>query len=661
MARTVVAAAVVINVTSFVLALLYESHLASVDEVGLATPVEIWVFFSMVASTTVVGASLVLSRAGHPMGWLFLALGMSVSLSAPIDSYSYQGAIIAPGSLPVASFVAVVGSLTFVPWLVIIAVVLHTTPSGRPLSRRFAFMMHLTIVAGLVSVVAGLGGDRTLDPPFDNVSNPLAVGPLAGPLQVLAAVAVAFVGLGLVIAALSLVFRFRRAQGTERLQLFWFAIIALPVAALTVAAFVPGHSDAAYSPLVPTGAIVVLITFATGLAVKRHRLYDVERILSRTLTYGLLSAIVVAVFVGITVLLGAVLGRQGDASQFSVAIATLCAIAAAEPARRRLQDRLDRRFDRHRYSALAVVRSHLNAPEPVADIEAVLREALGDESLEISYPTEVADGAACVWVRATGRTPTLPATTDVLRGDRLIARVAYDHHHAGAEFANEVFRAAATEMDNAGLRALLAVQLEEVRQSRARLAAGQHDERRRIEQNLHDGAQQRLLALALQFQAATLDGTLDRLNDAVQLGVREIRESVLELRALANGLRPSALTDGGLAGALDDLADRDGLSVTIAQNLGDLRPDLEETAWFIVCEAVANAQKHGHAHTIGIATEVNDDELTVTVSDDGSGNADPQGHGLRGLRDRAEAVGGSLIVGPSSSGGTTIRASLPCG
>jgi signal transduction histidine kinase len=223
-----------------------------------------------------------------------------------------------------------------------------------------------------------------------------------------------------------------------------------------------------------------------------------------------------------------------------------------------------------------------------------------------------------------------------------------------------VFRRAATELDNAGLRALLAVQLVEVQQSRARLAAGQHEERRRIERNLHDGAQQRLLALALQLQAASVNGSEARLREAVVSAVAEARQAVAELRDLANGLRPAVLTDGGLQGAFAELAERAGFAVTVDAELGPLAPDLEETAWFIVCEAVANAQKHGDARAVGISAHLRNGVLAVAVSDDGCGGADPDGRGLRGLRDRAEAIGGTLVVRSPRSGGTVIEAALPC-
>jgi len=659
--RLIVGLVVIVDVVSVAGGFAYEVHLRSVDRGDLSAMPEGWMALAMVAATTVVGASLMLRRPDHPVGWLFVALGASVAVAGPIDSYALQSVLVSPGSLPGGSVVAVVGSLTFVPWLVLVASILHVTPTGRPLSRRFAVALRATVVAGAVMLAAGMASDRMLDPPFESVVNPWAAGPLAGTLRVIGGVAIAVVGIGVLASALSLILRFRRAVGIERLQLLWLAIIAVPVAVLMAAAFVPGHSRYDFSPLIPTAGIVVLIAVGTGLAVHRYRLYDVERLLSRTLTYGLLSALIIAVFLVVTVIAGALFGRHGDASRVSVAFATLSAVVVAEPGRRRLQDQVDRRFDRRRYGALAVLRRHLDAPEPVADIQAVLREALGDDTLAVSYPLEVSDSGIVHWVTGSGLVAEAAASSmEVLRGDRVVARVAHAGQAVDDVIASAVFRKAATELDNAGLRAVLAVQLVEVQQSRARLAAVQHEERHRIERNLHDGAQQRLLALALQLQAASVNGSEARLRDAVVSGVAEVRQAVAELRDLANGLRPTVLTDGGLRGALEDLADRTELAITMDADLGLLAPDLEETAWFIICEAVANAQKHSRARAIEITARVRGGVLLVTVSDDGRGGADPDGRGLRGLRDRAEAIGGSLLVHASPAGGTTVEASLPC-
>jgi signal transduction histidine kinase len=224
-----------------------------------------------------------------------------------------------------------------------------------------------------------------------------------------------------------------------------------------------------------------------------------------------------------------------------------------------------------------------------------------------------------------------------------------------------LLREAEPELDNAGLRAAMALQLEDVRASRGRLAAAQLEERRRVERDLHDGAQQRLLALAAQFQAALLNGQPARLREALVGGVEQSQAAVRELRELANGLHPSVLADGGLAAALDDLAARHGVQVDVAEPGRRYPQRIEATAWFIACEAVTNAVKHARAEGIRVHVVRQGNELRISVDDDGLGGADPSGNGLRGLADRAEAVGGLLLVQPRQPCGTTISAVLPCG
>jgi signal transduction histidine kinase len=229
----------------------------------------------------------------------------------------------------------------------------------------------------------------------------------------------------------------------------------------------------------------------------------------------------------------------------------------------------------------------------------------------------------------------------------------------------DLVRAAATQataaLDNAGLRAAVALQLVEVRQSRARIAAAQFAERRTIERNLHDGAQQRLLALALQLRAAQLGGDEATLRRAIGAGVGQLQDAVVELRELANGLHPAVLADGGLAAALDDLAARTPVPIKIAISDQRFPPDLEAAAWFIACEAMANAVKHAYPSAIEVDVAARDGLLIVEVRDDGIGGARPAGHGLRGIADRAEAFGGSLAVRTGPGAGTTVRAELPCG
>ncbi|MEO6205640.1 MAG: histidine kinase, partial [Mycobacteriales bacterium] len=370
----------------------------------------------------------------------------------------------------------------------------------------------------------------------------------------------------------------------------------------------------------------------------------------------LVSGLLAGTYVTVVVLLARAAGRAVGESPIAIAVATLAVAAAARPVHAAVQDAVDRRFSRRRFAAMQRVRRFVAAPSPSTSVEAVLREALADPGLDVAYWLAEREE----WVTAAG-VVTRPRAdgTAVHRAGRLVAMV-------GCALEPGLVRAvldeAAPELDNAGLRAAVAMQLEEVRASRARIASAQLEERRRIERDLHDGAQQRLLGLAAHLQAALLNGHPDRLKAALGIGVAECRTAVIELRELANGLHPLRLSDGGLAAALDDLAGR--VPVRLVTDLSGRRypPEIEATAWFVVCEGVANALKHAGPATVEVQATDRDCLLRVTVDDDGRGGADPDGSGLRGLADRAEAVGGHLQVKRGANlRGTRLQVVLPCG
>jgi signal transduction histidine kinase len=288
-------------------------------------------------------------------------------------------------------------------------------------------------------------------------------------------------------------------------------------------------------------------------------------------------------------------------------------------------------------------------------VEAALARALGDGGLRVAYPLAATDQ----WVTEDGL---VVAPDDrwrpVTRSGRVIARVL---HASDPSIIVEVLRVAAPELDNARLRAAIAVQLQEVLASRRRITQAQVDERRRIERDLHDGAQQRLLGAAAQLQAALLNGDPTRMRAALELGTAECRAAVVELRELANGLHPSALADGGLAAALEQLPER--FPMTTVDDMPEHRypPEVESTLWFVTCEALSNAVKHAGPSAVHVRVAETDGALRVTIDDDGCGGADADGRGLRGLADRVEAVGGRLHVGGRDGGGTRVEAVVPCG
>ncbi|MGB4778803.1 sensor histidine kinase [Microbacterium sp.] len=301
-------------------------------------------------------------------------------------------------------------------------------------------------------------------------------------------------------------------------------------------------------------------------------------------------------------------------------------------------------------------------PTTAASLETALGHALGDPTLRL----RIADGSGG-WTDAS-HLPIDPAP-DEGRGvttvvdARGLPRASLEHD-AGLDQAAVDAAAAAAGMalENEALRAQVATQLDEVQASRARIVEAGYRERRRVERDLHDGAQQRLLsvALALRLAQREVESGADAAPTIAQAS-DELRLAIDELRELARGIHPSILTDAGLGPAVRALADRCPVTVT------DLRlphhrflPGVEATVYFVVAEALANVIKHARASRMSIRIEADGDALLVAVVDDGVGGAAAgTGSGLRGLQDRVEAAGGTLTVTSPTGGGTRIDARLP--
>jgi signal transduction histidine kinase len=655
-----VAAQWLVIVGSLGVALVFTRRLHQMGRDDLLDPaLAIAIVVAGIVSAAAVGTVLTLRHPRHPVGWVFLALACAMAISGPLDVYAAYGVVVHPGRLPAASFVAIAGDVSFIPWLVLVALALYLTPTGRPVSRWWGRAAKVTAGAGIVGLTTALLSDRPLDPPLDQVRNPLAIDAIEPVVRAISGVAVLLVGLGLIGSGLSLVQRFRSARGAERQQLSWLALAVVPLPLMVVAAFVTAWTNHEAALMVATGGFVVVVPVAAGLSVQKYRLYDVDRIVSRAFAYVLATVVVISTYVLVVVLVGRASSRIDESSPVAAIIGTLAAVSIATPARREGQRVLDRRFSRRRFDALQRIESFGRDRSSDSTIEEVLRAALSDPTLTVTY--WIASRAQ--WVDAQGSvTAASPDSYIVQRHDEdgPIAAIASDPQRSPRALVQAVSDVAVTQLENAGLRAAISVQLVEVHESRARLAAAQMAERRRIERNLHDGAQQRLLALAFELQAALLNGDTDRLRAGARHGVAESHAILLELRDLANGLHPSVLADGGLGTALDDLAARCPTELEIRCPATRFDHDLEACAWFIVLEAVTNATKHGRPHHIVVELVHDAGCVRLTIEDDGEGGADPHGRGLQGLADRAQAAGGRLEVGARTPHGTIVRGELPC-
>ena len=534
---------------------------------GAATAADVTTVVVILLTLTVslvVGAAVALTRRDNPVGWLFLVLGVVLVLEAPADEYVGYGAG-AVGTLPGAASVAVVSGASWILWFTLVALVLLLTPTGRPLSPRWRAVTWLQAGAGVVAFLLALPSGKSLDPPYGDVDNPMlvdAVQPWADAVQT---VCVYAIGLGLVASGVSLVVRFRRARGDDRRQLLWLVVAVAPLPLYVVVAFVSSYNGADLVTLLATGGFITLIPIAAGLSVLRYRLYDVERIVSTTVTWLLLTTVLVATY-AFVVWFGARAVPTGPVSPvLSATVGAVAAAGLAFPLHRHLQDLVDRRFDRRAYDARRVIGAALGAEEAGVDVEMVLREALHEPGLTIAYPG--VDGS---WDEAPrpGRGARRRGPARPGRGPGLLRPRA-------RPMPTTVRRAAAlaaAELDNTRLRAELLRQVDEIAASRARLAGAQRTERRRIERDLHDGAQQRLLALAWSCSPPGSTVIRSGCGHALADGADSARTAVRELRALANGLHPAALEDGGLPAALDDMARLSTVPLRVSAPLGRLDP-----------------------------------------------------------------------------------------
>jgi signal transduction histidine kinase len=304
---------------------------------------------------------------------------------------------------------------------------------------------------------------------------------------------------------------------------------------------------------------------------------------------------------------------------------------------------------------------------PVHGIRDELASALGDDSLEVAFwlpeRGEYVD-AAGVAISVPEDGPQRAVTPIEYEGEPLAVLVHDPTLREEPMLVEAVVAAARLALVNARLHAEVRAQLETVRESRARIVAAADDERRRIERDLHDGAQQRLVALGLELRSAQrkLDsGGAPEIDRLLSTTADELQVAVDELRELAHGIHPGILTQGGLAPALESLAARMPLPVTVDATSERLPPDVEATAYFVASEALTNVAKHAGASRAAIRAQQANGMLVVEIEDDGKGGARLEGgSGLRGLVDRVESRGGRLRIESGPGAGTLIVGVIPC-
>ncbi len=659
-AVTVVCALTIIEVVLAVIAgdgtasAAYPAHTAAENGTALA------IGTALALPSVVLGVVVAVRRPRSVVGPLLVLVGAAAVWVTLGELYTAAFAR-RPG-LPLAEVYAALSQGDWMFLYVPAALLMLVFPDGRLPGRcRRWVAVGLLAVPTLFTLIAAAVTDP-YPPPFENTPHLLRPPEAYVPMLLTVGEALLPVFLGLLVTSASAaVIRYRRtADEVGRAQLKWFALGAgfLPLTLLLCWA---GYLFFGSADLVVVGlaATAVSIPVATAIAVLRHDLYDVDRAISAAVTYTLVTTILLAFYTVAAFLAGLTAGRD---SPIAAAAATAVCAAALAPLRVRLQRRVDRRLYPARQAALTAIeelrdRTYAGEAQP-EELEGVLRAALRDPLLRVGY-------------RLPGSPGLVDAAGDpVDAGDAHTAPVRLGGREIGAivrgrtgsrELLREVAAAGALLVEVVRLRIEVSLALAETEAGRTRLLHAGYEERRRLERDLHDGAQQRLVSLGMAIRLAQrrrgAGADLDALMDE---WVAELAAAVTELRRIAHGLRPSSLDDG-LGNALAMLASKAPVPVSLDVSADGLSDDVAMTAYFVASEAMTNAVKHAGPVSIGVRVSRTGDLVTVRVSDDGPGGAEVRpGAGLAGLVDRVEAAGGALRLTSPVGGGTRVEAVLPC-
>jgi signal transduction histidine kinase len=642
--------------------------LAAAALAGTRLPGMVWGDLPLLIASVVpaaIGMVVVLRRPRNLVAWIPLlgALSLALVMTADVvsrrllqqDSGSTAGAwaLLAAQEWPV-----------LFTWQLALA---YVFPEGRLPSPRWrgAAIFAFCSAAGVLLL---LPLQRTLDlPGGGRIANPTGIDLPQGPLTVFFWGCWVGLLLSLFGGALALRARYRAGDAQQRRQVLWLAygVVLLPLwlGGGYVVGFIVGWPD--WLDGIGLVLIQVCPAVAVAIAVTRHGLWAIDRLLSRTLVYLVLTALLAGTYATVALATGLVL----SGSAITASLATLAAALAFRPLRDRLQTAVDRRFSRARFEAVRLVRDFLvdvreGSAEP-EDVGAVIAVALDDPSAEVIFRLPETGAYA----DRTGRV--LP---ELVADGRVRSIIGRDQRELGLllhkasplrvpEVLRAVLEAAAVPVELACLRVELRLQLAEVESSRARIAQAGYDERRRIERDLHDGAQQRLVTLGIVLRRLqrSLPHEATVLVPAFDSAVDEVAAAISDLRTIAAGVRPPRL-DQGLDAALADLARGSAVPVEVIASGSRAPADVEAAAYFVACEALTNAVKHASPSRVLMEAAQRDGVLHLLVVDDGIGGAAPDaGTGISGMLDRVAAHGGMLAIESPPGGGTRVAVQLPCG
>jgi signal transduction histidine kinase len=645
--------------------------------------------FILLTGAFPVVAILILARQPrNRIGWILMAIGLGWVL--PFGDYgSFALSRDLPGG---AVFVALSSPIWAPPIGLMGTSLLLRFPTGRLLSPRWRKVEWLAVVSITVAVLAIIlsPGDLT-DSGYPNLANPLGIESLK-PLLNVALVFIFLIPITIVASAVSLVMRFRRSTGVERLQLKWLtsaaAIVAVTYLITMIASINSAWNDSATDPtwlkVLQNGVVLAfaLIPIAIGFAVLKYRLYDIDVVINKTLVYAALAAFITAVYVGIVVGIGHAVGRERNLG-LSI-LATALVAVGFQPVRERVQ----------RFANRLVYGKRATPYEVLSEFSGGMAQAVATDELLPRMARMVADGTGAahvdVWLRVgselvrevswpegDGVSQAIPPVVEepqvTVEGPERAVAVRHQGELLGVinvtkAQGDAITSAEAKLLEDLASQAGLVLRnvrlIEELRTSRQRLVTAQDEERRRLERNLHDGAQQRLVSISLALRLAKavvapdadpqLGSRLDQASEQLMLALQELRE-------LARGIHPAILTERGLGPALTSLAERSTIPASVESTVdGRLPASVEATAYFVVSEALANVGKYSKASAVTIRAGISDGELSIEVLDDGVGGADAAGgSGLRGLADRVAAVDGRLEIDSPPGRGTRLSCWIP--
>jgi signal transduction histidine kinase len=609
-----------------------------------------------------IGSLIVWRRQGNAVGWVLIADAALLGLAFAVEPYARYALVANAGSLPGGRW-ALLWDQADWPTLFAGATALALVfPDGRLPSRRWRPLAIFVAASFVAAIVAGmLHPDRfpavygTADSPLPHVQAavwlllPSLIGILAG----------------LFAAAWAVRVRLRRAGGVERMQLLWFAYAAtlLPLALLICLA--DGYFTGGTGPL-SLAAIAVAATalsLSTGVALFRYQLFDVELALSRTLIYGSLTLLVLAISTTLVVLLNLVLHSTGVAGGIAAAVAAL----SVQPLHRRLQRIVERLVYGERsdpYAALSTLGQRL---ESAPAGEEVLATIVGSVAGALRVPHAVIElerggtlaTAASVGVPGDERIAWFPLSYqgEVLGRLGVVAPRGESLTAADRRLLTDLARQSGVAVH--GVRVM-----DDLQRSRERLVMAREEERRRVRRDLHDGLGPTLAGMVLKLSAAK-GAAITRPADAERLIgelTTETQEAIAEIRRLVDGLRPPALDELGLLQALQSQVTRLGPCYRLSgpERLPELPAAVEVAAYRIASEALTNAARHADAGSCELRIAVNG-MLELEVEDDGRGMTAHQGRGIgmRSMRDRADELGGAVTIAPGAGGGTLVRLTLP--